>query len=95
MRHMVDQAVAILYDRGSLDPFGRLLNKSWMLKRELTSSVSNTTVDHIYKMAIDHGALGGKLLGAGSAGFMVFYVPLEQQKSVAEVSDQILTRTPV
>jgi D-glycero-alpha-D-manno-heptose-7-phosphate kinase len=82
MRKMVDQAVSILNGSGSLDDFGRLLHESWMLKRELSAGVTTATVDHVYQTALEHGALGGKLLGAGGSGFMVFYVPPERQAGV-------------
>lgn len=84
IRSMVDRAVTVLNNGGSLDEFGRMLDEAWKLKRELSTAVSNTMVDEIYQTAIDHGALGGKLLGAGGTGFMVFYVPLERQPQVRQ-----------
>jgi D-glycero-alpha-D-manno-heptose-7-phosphate kinase len=89
MRTYVDDAVSIL-SNGSLDDFGRLLNESWMLKRELSPKVTTPMIDIIYKNAMDHGALGGKLLGAGGAGFMVLYVPEERQQEVREALYGIL-----
>lgn len=83
MRTYVDQAVNLL-SNGQLDDFGRLLHESWQLKRELSKMVANPTVDMVYKNALDHGALGGKLLGAGSSGFMVLYVPPERQNEVRQ-----------
>lgn len=82
MRRLVDRAISILCGQGSLDDFGKLLHEGWMLKRELSPVVSNNAVDCIYQAAIDHGALGGKLLGAGASGFMVFYVPEGKEESV-------------
>ena len=84
MRSMVDESLSIFNGQGSLDDFGKLLHESWMLKRGLSSAVSNPTIDKIYTTAIEHGAIGGKLLGAGSSGFMVFYVPSENQQSVKD-----------
>jgi D-glycero-alpha-D-manno-heptose-7-phosphate kinase len=84
MSQMVRQALSILNSQQDLEAFGRLLHEAWMLKRELSSAVTNSAVDHVYEIAINHGALGGKLLGAGSTGFMVFYVPPEKQHSVKE-----------
>jgi len=69
---------------GDLDDFGRLLHENWLLKRSISSVVSNSTIDTIYDKAIANGALGGKLLGAGSTGFMLFYVPPEKQPQVKE-----------
>ena len=84
MRKMVDQATSILNGPGSLDDFGRLLHEGWVLKRELSAGVTTATVDHVYQTALEHGALGGKLLGAGGSGFMVFYVPPERQAGVVK-----------
>ena len=84
LRSMVDHSVSILRDGSNLDQFGKLLHQSWMLKRELGSEVSNPAIDIIYQAALDHGASGGKLLGAGSKGFMVFYVPPDKQVAVRE-----------
>jgi len=59
----------------SLDELGYLLNESWKLKRTLSNDVSNQHIDEIYEMGLKNGALGGKLLGAGGGGFLLFYVP--------------------
>jgi D-glycero-alpha-D-manno-heptose-7-phosphate kinase len=84
MHRMVDQALSILANQSSLDDFGRLLHEAWMLKRELSTAVSTPLVDQVYETATKHGALGGKLLGAGGTGFMVFYVPPDSQASVRQ-----------
>jgi D-glycero-alpha-D-manno-heptose-7-phosphate kinase len=65
-----------------LDPFGRLLHKTWLLKRTVSPKISNLAIDALYKTAMACGALGGKLLGAGSSGFMLFYVPHAKQQAV-------------
>lgn len=83
IRSLVPRAVDILCGTSCLDEFGVLLGKAWRNKRELSSSVSNATIDSIYDRAIASGALGGKLLGAGSGGFLLFYVPLEHREQVA------------
>lgn len=82
MRAMVDQAISILNSSGNLDEFGRLLHESWLLKRDLSSAVTCSSVDKVYQLAMENGALGGKLLGAGGTGFMVFYVQPEKQSDV-------------
>lgn len=64
---------------GNLDRFGEILNENWLLKRELASGVTNGTVDHYYDLALRSGALGGKLLGAGGGGFLLFFCPKERQ----------------
>lgn len=84
VRAMVDEALAILTGGGDLDDFGRLLDENWRIKRALSSGVTNPTIDHAYEVARAHGAIGGKLLGAGGAGFMVFYVPEDRRASVAQ-----------
>lgn len=78
----VDDAMSILNGNGSMDDFGRLLHEGWLLKRGLSSSVSSPEIDSIYEKAINNGALGGKLMGAGGTGFMVFYVPKERRQSL-------------
>lgn len=66
----------------SLDKFGELLDEQWQIKRSLTDKISNKDIDDIYKSGIEAGALGGKLLGAGGGGFMLFYVPKDKQEKV-------------
>lgn len=65
---------------GNLDDFGRILNENWQLKRELASQISNDRIGKYYDLAMASGALGGKLLGAGGGGFLLFYCPKEKQK---------------
>ena len=55
--------------------FGDLLNQSWEIKKSLTDVISSTEIDNYYQEALDSGAIGGKLLGAGAGGFLLFYVP--------------------
>ena len=66
----------------SLDKFGELLGEQWKIKRSLTNKISNKDIDSIYTAGIEAGALGGKLLGAGAGGFMLFYVPKDKQGKV-------------
>lgn len=80
---MVDEAETIVSSsRRSLDDFGRLLHETWQLKRGLTSKISTTSIDEIYEAGRSAGALGGKLLGAGGGGFMLFYVPPERREAL-------------
>jgi D-glycero-alpha-D-manno-heptose-7-phosphate kinase len=60
---------------GNLDDFGRILHENWMLKQQLTGAISTPEIDEAYRAALAHGALGGKLLGAGGGGFLLFYCP--------------------
>lgn len=83
MLSLVDDAERVLTDKESdLDDFGRLLDHTWKLKRQTGSAVSTNSIDELYAKGIAAGALGGKLLGAGGGGFLVFYVQPEQQASV-------------
>lgn len=61
--------------RGRLLQFGQSLHEAWMFKRQFSSKISNSRLDQIYEDACNHGAVGGKLLGAGGGGFFLFYVP--------------------
>jgi D-glycero-alpha-D-manno-heptose-7-phosphate kinase len=71
---LVDKASAYLKN-GRIDEFGSLLHESWIYKRELSNLVTNEVIDGHYNVAMKNGALGGKILGAGGGGFMIFYVP--------------------
>ena len=82
---MVNEAEAILQDtKTPLADIGRLLNESWSLKRELADEICTPAVDNIYEAALAAGAVGGKLLGAGGGGFVLFYVEPENQQLVRE-----------
>lgn len=65
-----------------LTEFGEMLHKGWLLKKGLTNNISNDKFDNIYRKALSHGAIGGKLLGAGGGGFFVFYCPKEKQQNL-------------
>lgn len=67
-----------------VDSMGPLLHENWLLKKSLASGISNPLIDETYEKAIHAGATGGKLLGAGGAGFMLFYVPEDKHASVRE-----------
>lgn len=67
-------------EQDDLSSFGRLLNEGWELKRTLASGISNPLIDEAYETALANGALGGKLLGAGGGGFLLFYCPPEYQE---------------
>ncbi len=91
MLQMVDEAEGIVRNPGrSLDDFGRLLHESWKIKRTLTEKVSNSNIDEIYQAGINAGALGGKLLGAGGGGFMLFYVRPERRAALRERLKRLL-----
>ena len=83
MLSLVDEAEKILTDKHrDLDEFGILLDHTWKLKRNTGSAVSTNSIDNLYARGIKAGALGGKLLGAGGGGFLVFYIQPEKQEAI-------------
>ena len=91
MLSLVDEAERILTDKErDLDDFGRLLDHTWKLKRGTGAAVSTDGIDALYEKGIRAGALGGKLLGAGGGGFMVFYVPADKQAPVKKEMDGLI-----
>lgn len=64
------------------DEIGKLLDETWKIKKQFASGVSNEAIDNMYDLAIQNGALGGKILGAGGGGFLLLYVPANKQKNV-------------
>ncbi len=90
MMQMADEAMSVLQSSGSLDDFGALLHEGWCLKKSLSNRVSNPDLDHIYDTAIAAGAMGGKLLGAGGGGFMLFFVKPELQRQVLECMSDLV-----
>lgn len=87
---LVDEAEKVLTSECSLDEFGRLLNYTWTLKRGISKNVSTSSIDMAYEAAIRAGAVGGKLLGAGGGGFLVFYVEKDRQRSVMTALKDLL-----
>lgn len=91
MCSLVDEAEKVLTDNSSdLDDFGRLLDHTWRLKRQTGSAVSTNSIDALYEKGIVAGALGGKLLGAGGGGFLVFYVQPEYQQAVKNAMNELM-----
>lgn len=84
MHGMVDEAISILQRQTTLDDFGKLLHESWMLKRSLSKKISTSQIDAIYDTALQAGALGGKVLGAGGGGFLLLFVLPERRHIVCE-----------
>ena len=91
MYDLVDEAEAILVNKDrNLDDFGRLLDNTWKLKRRTGGLVSTNSIDELYARGIQAGALGGKLLGAGGGGFLVFYVQPEKQNEVRKAMSDLM-----
>ena len=83
MLELVDEAESIIDNPNrSIDEFGRLLHEGWLIKRSLTQKITNASIDEIYDAGVSAGALGGKLLGAGGGGFMLFFVPRERREAL-------------
>ena len=91
MKELVDNAVEILSSEHTpLRAFGELLNHTWQLKKTLSKNISTPQVEEIYERALNAGAVGGKLLGAGGGGFVLFYVePEDQAKVRRELKDYL------
>lgn len=91
MHLLVDDAEKVLTDsRADLDDFGRLLDYTWKLKKQTGSAISTDSIDSFYDKGIKAGALGGKLLGAGGGGFLVFYVQPEYRQSVMNALQDLM-----
>jgi D-glycero-alpha-D-manno-heptose-7-phosphate kinase len=90
MAALVDEAIGVLSGPGELKEFGKLLHESWRLKKSLASAISPVFVDEIYDAATGAGAVGGKLLGAGGGGFMLFFVEPSVRQSVLNALHRLL-----
>jgi D-glycero-alpha-D-manno-heptose-7-phosphate kinase len=90
MHQMVDEGLNILKSNAPIEDFGKLLHESWLLKKDLSSEIAPDFVDDIYTRALQAGAVGGKLLGAGGGGFMLFVVPPEKQINVLQKLHELL-----
>ena len=91
MYSLVDDAEKVLTNKDcDLNEFGRLLDHTWKLKRQTGAAVSTDSIDGLYARGVNAGALGGKLLGAGGGGFLVFYVEPEHQKAVREAMSDLM-----
>ena len=91
MYELVNEAEQVLVNKDrDLDDFGRLLDTTWKLKKGTVSSISTGSIDELYDKGMKAGALGGKLLGAGGGGFLLFYVQPENQKLVKEAMSDLM-----
>jgi D-glycero-alpha-D-manno-heptose-7-phosphate kinase len=82
MRAMAEKGANILTGNGNIMEFGAMLHEAWQAKRSLSAEISNDLIDDMYKTARENGAIGGKLLGAGSGGFLLLFAPPESQKKI-------------
>ena len=90
MLSLVDDAEKILTSKTDLEEFGRLLDYTWQLQRGITDKVSTDSIDAVYSRALQAGATGGKLLGAGGGGFLLFYVDPDKQENVRKALENLL-----
>lgn len=91
MHSLVGEAEKVLTDKNAdLNEFGRLLDHTWRLKRQTGAAVTTDSIDGLYSKGLEAGALGGKLLGAGGGGFLLFYVQPEYRESVMKAMGDLL-----
>jgi len=91
MGEMVDKAIGILQNEQSpIEEFGELLDESWSYKRSLSDLVTTPEIDLIYANAKKAGAIGGKILGAGGGGFIIFFVPPDKHESVRKTLNELI-----
>lgn len=90
MLSLVDEAERVLTSKTDLNEFGRLLDYTWKLKRGISNRISTDSIDSLYARGIAAGALGGKLLGAGGGGFLLFYVEEDKRENVRKAMEELL-----
>lgn len=90
MHSLVDEAEQILVSKTDLNEFGKLLHETWQLKRGISSGISTSSIDLLYERAMEAGAAGGKLLGAGGGGFLLFYAEKDKQPYVMKALSELL-----
>lgn len=88
------EALSLFAKNEDFKEYGRLFDQSWKLKRSLTDSISNTEIDDIYEIAIKNGAYGGRLIGAGEGGFLMFFAPPERHSQIKTALNQIKVWVP-
>ena len=85
MRAMVDEAIVILQNVNEpIESFGKLIDANWQYKRRLSDRVSTPRIESIYQAAMDAGAIGGKILGAGGGGFLLLFAKPERQAAIRQ-----------
>jgi D-glycero-alpha-D-manno-heptose-7-phosphate kinase len=91
MRRMVELAFDLKaeLESGSLDNFGPILDENWKLKAQLTAGISDPQIDHWYSTGLIHGATGGKLLGAGNGGFLMFFAPPNRHSNIQQALPEL------
>lgn len=91
MQNMVKDAVKLLSNsNANLDDFGKMLHETWMVKRSLTDKVSSFSIDEIYELAVKNGATGGKILGAGGGGFILFFAKPQYHTKIKDALNNLI-----
>ena len=80
MKNLAGPLSKCLGEDENLDEFGKILHQNWILKQSLTKQISNKEIEKYYQLGLNSGAIGGKLLGAGGGGFLLFYVRPEKKE---------------
>lgn len=90
MAALVDEAISVLSGQGPITELGPLLQRSWMLKKRLSSMITTPAIDDLYERAMREGAHGGKLLGAGGGGFLLLLVEPDRQPRLREILSDLV-----
>lgn len=90
MKDLVDESISVLTSNQNISLFGELMQEAWLAKRSLGSAISNHEVDGIYETALEAGAIGGKITGAGGGGFMLLFVPPGRQATVRNALSNLI-----
>ncbi|MBI4652170.1 kinase [Candidatus Desantisbacteria bacterium] len=90
MTEMVDEAINILNGESEITQFGKMLHESWKLKKSLSDKVTTSAIDKIYETGLKNGALGGKILGAGGGGFILFFVEPDNKEKLKKSLSPLL-----
>lgn len=90
LRELVTEGTDVLTGSQDICCFGNLLHEAWQMKRGLSDKVSSSAIDNLYNRALEAGALGGKIVGAGGGGFLLLFVTPEKQRLVRETLDDLL-----
>jgi D-glycero-alpha-D-manno-heptose-7-phosphate kinase len=91
MLMLVDEAQNILESKhADINDLGRLLDQTWNLKRKTGGKITNNSIDNLYERGLKAGALGGKLLGAGSGGFLLFFVEPDKRDNLLKEFDELM-----
>ncbi len=90
MKRLVDESIALLNSSADISAFGHLLHKAWQAKRSLSNVVTNPEIDAIYNTALEAGAIGGKLAGAGGGGFLLLFAAPEKHKALRKALNNLI-----